>query len=164
MTQGRDERQAYELLHERVTGRALEPGGASISVAQYDAARLEYLDETGQESVVGKAVWPPTSQTIRHKLGGGSWASAMEALGLQANSGRARGASTFSESDYREALMDFMTAAAGEATATSYTAFASWVKQQKADGRRRPSAAAVRAHFGSWSAAKQAVTPDAPPS
>ena len=99
---------AYRLLHERVTGRPPEAGGSSISAAQYDAARSAYLEERGIVARVGVAVWPPTSQTIRQRLGGGSWARAAEALGLTANVGRSRGAGSFSDDDYRAAVAAFL--------------------------------------------------------
>lgn len=155
----RTDRQAYELLHERVKGCAVQPGEPSISVAQYDAARRDYLAETGQTSTAGVNVWPPTSQTIRAHLGGGSWAAAMKALGLSVNAGRAAGSSTFSGADYARTMRDFATAVrAGDVPSDSFSAFAAWVKAQKADGARHPSPAAVRQHYGSWERAKSGMT------
>jgi len=152
---------AYRLLHERVTGVPPQPGEASISAAQYDAARSAYLDERGILAKVGVAVWPPTSQTIRSRLGGGSWARAVEALGLTANTGRSRGGGSFSDDNYRAGVARFLEAAADDAcadvTASSFAAYSAWVKDERAAGRRRPSGAAIRQHFGSWEAAKKAA-------
>lgn len=152
---------AYRLLHERVTGGSPEAGGSSISAAQYDAARSAYLEERGIVARVGVAVWPPTSQTIRQRLGGGSWARAAEALGLTANAGRSRGAGSFSDDDYRAAVAAFLAAAADDGrpdvASASFTAYGAWVKSESDAGRTAPSGAAMRQHFGSWAAAKGAV-------
>lgn len=152
---------AYRLLHERVTGVPPQPGEASISAAQYDAARSAYLDERGILAKVGVAVWPPTSQTIRSRLGGGSWARAVEALGLTANTGRSRGGGSFSDDDYRVAVARFLEAAADDAcadvTSSSFAAYSTWTKGEKAAGRRHPSGAAIRQHFGSWEVAKKSA-------
>lgn len=160
---------AYRLLHERVAGRAPAGGDRSLSAAQYDVARSIYLQEHGIVAKPGVAIWPPTSQTVMKRLGGGSWARAMEALGLTTNAGRSRGAGAFTDDDYRSAVRAFLDVALEEKSATSFAAYTAWAKTQGVggqpqsdDGRpaaaiKRPSGAAVRQHFGSWSAAVEAA-------
>ena len=152
---------AYRLLHERVTGAVPAAGDRSLSAVQYDAARAAYLAERGAVARRGVAAWPPTSQTLMRHLGGGSWACAVESLGLRTNSGRSRGAGAFTDGDYRRAVADFLTAAADSddetATSASFASYTSWARSQSVDGHKRPSGAAVRQHFGAWEAAKAAA-------
>lgn len=152
---------AYRILHARVTGSPPSAGDRAISAAQYDAARTAYLAERHITARPGVALWPPTSQTVMKRLGGGSWAAAMASLELVANTGRARGAGTFGDDDYRRAIVEFLTAAADDddpsVTSTSFAAYSAWAKGRQAAGARHPSGAAVRQHFGGWDAAKSSV-------
>lgn len=153
---------AYALMHARVRGQAPQPGDTSISAAQYDAARTAYLAERHQPSRKGVARWPPTSQTVMKQLGNGSWGDAVASLGLVSNVGRARGAGRFDDDDYRAVVAEFLTAAHDPddhaVTSDSFGQFTTWLRSaSEAEGnapRLRPSAAAVRKHFGTWEAAK----------
>lgn len=152
---------AYRIMHERVTGEFARAGDKALSANQYDAARRKYLSEVGERSRPGVGVWPPTSQTLMHHLGAGSWARAMETLGLSPNTGRARGTGSFSDDDYRAAVAAFLERAADEdddsVTSDAFAHYVAWSTAQRAAGIRRPSGAAVRKHFGSWAAAKQSI-------
>lgn len=152
---------AYRLLHERVHGEPPTRGQKSLSATQYDKARAEYLEEHRIAARTGVSVWPPTSQTLMKRLGNGSWAAAMAALGLTANSGRSRGSGSFSADDYRDAIVRFLSAAADVAdttvTSDSFAQYTTWAKAQTASGTKRPSGAAIRQHFGSWETAKAHV-------
>ena len=67
----------------------------------------------------------------------------------------------FSDDDYRVAVARFLEAAADDAcadvTSSSFAAYSTWTKGEKAAGRRRPSGAAIRQHFGSWEVAKKSA-------
>lgn len=151
---------AYRLLHERVTGEPPRRSEKALSAVQYDKARSAYLAEERIVAKPGVAVWPPTSQTLMKRLGDGSWSAAMAHLGLAVNSGRARGAGSFTDDDYLASVTEFLSAAtdAGDTSITSdsFVEYTAWAKAAS-DGARRPSGAAVRQHFGSWDAAKTAA-------
>lgn len=150
---------AYRLLHERAVGQLPKAGERSLSAAQYDSARADYLAEKRIVAKPGVAIWPPTSQTLMKRLGNGSWSTAMTSLGLTTNSGRARGAGSFSVDDYRCAVAGFLDAVADidnrSVTSDSFAQYTAWAKERSAAGAKRPSGAAVRQHFGSWEAAKR---------
>lgn len=152
---------AYRLLHEKVLGEPPTRGRTSLSAAAYDRARVAYLDEHRILARPGVAVWPPTSQTLMKRLGDGSWAAAMAALGLTTNSGRSRGSGAFSADDYRDAIVQFLSSAMDDAddtvTSDSFAQYTAWARSETANGARRPSGAAMRQHFGSWEAAKAQV-------
>ncbi|QEH92163.1 hypothetical protein FV141_00385 [Dermacoccus abyssi] len=152
---------AYRLLHERAVGQPPTPGERSLSAAQYDSARADYLAEKRIAAKPGVAIWPPTSQTLMKRLGNGSWSTAMTSLGLTTNSGRTRGTGSFSDDDYRFAVAEFLDAAADDdnrsVTSDSFAQYTAWAKARTAAGAKRPSGAAVRQHFGSWEVAKTAA-------
>lgn len=156
---------AYRLLHERVTGNAPGAGDRALSAAQHDRARAAHLAEHGIVAKPGVALWPPTSQTLMKRLGDGSWSSAMTRLDLTSNTGRARGAGSFSDDDYRSAVAEFLSAAGDDddrsVTSDSFAQYAGWAKNQSAAGTKRPRGAAVRQHFGSWETAKAQSADDA---
>lgn len=152
---------AYRLLHEKVHGEPPTRGQRSLSTAQYDKARAAYLAEHRIVARPGVAVWPPTSQTLMKRLGDGSWAAAMAALGLTTSPGRSRGSGAFSADDYRDAVTQFRSAAGDDAdhtvTSDSFAQYTAWAKAQTVNGTKRPSGAAMRQHYGSWEAAKAQV-------
>ncbi|WP_349827831.1 hypothetical protein [Brevibacterium litoralis] len=143
------------------TGRA-----QTLSAAAYDRGRAEVLDGgsgasgAGSTSRAGSRVWPPTSQTVRKVLGGGYWNEAMDAVGYSAgasgagNAGRARGSGRFSPEDYRAVMRTFLAHVEEAGGSASFAAFTAWAKEENTAGRRHPSGAAVRNHFGSWEDAK----------
>lgn len=160
-----DCRSAYRAMHEQAVGAQPAAGDRALSVARYDAARREYLQQHGEASRAGVAVWPPTSQTLMKQLGDGSWAQAMASLGLEVAQGRARGAGRFDDAAYRATVRNFLdaVAVAGSGASASFAAFTAWLAEQKAAGQVHPSAAAVRKHFGSWEEAKTAAQPTTMP-
>ncbi len=127
---------------------------AALSATGYDAARAAWLCEHGMSARAGERVWPPTSQTVRALLGAQYWNDATAAVGLPASTrGRQRGNTRFSAADYSTAIADFLTQSPG---ATAFTDYVNWAKDETIAGRPRPSGAAVRKQYGSWSAAKDA--------
>ncbi|GAA2014646.1 hypothetical protein [Brevibacterium samyangense] len=138
-----------------------------LSAAAYDSGRATLLADlaaaTGTSQPASRA-WPPTSQTVRKVLGGGYWNDAMTAAGYpgtRASVGRARGAGRFSADDYRGTMVGFFSDPTGASAAgESFTAFSDWVKVRREEGEALPSPAAVRNHFGSWEAAKDAGRPE----
>lgn len=161
--QGADQAQAEALLSELAAGAAaaaevIAAGEASpLSAEAYDAARAAWLTAHGMSARSGLRTWPPTSQTVRALLGAQYWNDAMTAVGLPASGrGRQRGNTRFSAADYAQAMRDFLAAAGSSAP---FAAYAPWAKDEASAGRPRPSGAAVRKQFGSWSAAKAAGAP-----
>lgn len=129
---------------------------ATLSVARYEKLRTVALAELGQQSSKGVALWPVTSQTVMKRLGNGSWSDALRALGVEAVArGRARKGLRFTGDDYVEAMKQFLgdSEADSDASSRTYSSYVNWTSAQRDAGVERPSGSAVRAHFGSWSAA-----------
>lgn len=128
----------------------------SISLARYDAERRVVLAEFGLPSGRGRFVWPPTSQTVRRRLGDGHWSDAISRLGMTVSpGGRERGGVLFDASDYAEAVADFLVVCAASGSIDSLDNFSRWVVAELRAGRRRPSAPAVQRHFRSWTEARR---------
>lgn len=121
----------------------------SLTVKEYDACRAEILAHHHISSGRGQLTWPPTSQTIIKRYNG-YWTDALKALGMKTHPGRRRGGLKFDRDDYIHALQDFGADCARKQTTPSYKLYQEWVKAQN---KSVPSGAAVRQHFGSWSAA-----------
>ena len=95
---------------------------------------------------------------MRRTLGGGYWNAALAALGYPVSGlGRRPGGGRYSEDDYRDAVGEFLAAAGTSGGSTSFAAYGEWSRTETAADTRRPSGAGVRAHFGSWQAAKDAA-------
>ncbi|MBO1336325.1 sigma factor-like helix-turn-helix DNA-binding protein [Streptomyces sp. VRA16 Mangrove soil] len=132
-----------------------------IAKARYDTWRESVLDELGMESSKGSTPWPPTSQTVMKRLGGGAWAQAQRALGLTPDRrGRPPGGLVYEPQDYPAALRDFLSDAARAGTPTTYQAYEIWVRTQDRAGHRRPAPASIRLYYKSWTTAKRAATAD----
>ena len=145
----------------RAALRVLAAGtAAEFSAEVYDRTRQTVIAGEHSAGLPGHRIWPPTSQTVRRTLGEGYWNSALRAVGLPVSGrGRARGASRYSEEDYRAAVRDFLTAAERAGTPTSFVAYQDWARAESTAGAPRPSGAGLRAHFGGWQAARDAVDP-----
>jgi hypothetical protein len=143
------------ILARAAAGRAAAavPGAAVMSVQAYDRARTHWLGEVGAQAAAGERAWPPTSQTVMKHLGAGRWNPALAAAGLPtASTGRPAGATRFSAADYDGLMVRY----AQEDPAGSFTAFSTWLSALRSGGGNLPSPAAVRRHYGSWSAARAA--------
>lgn len=145
----------------RIARRAVAAGTAdAFSAEAYDRARQDVVAGARSAGLPGHRIWPPTSQTVRRTLGEGYWNSALRAVGLPVSGrGRARGASRYTEDDYRTAVRDFLSAAEHAGTPTSFAAYQEWARAQSGAGTPRPSGAGLRAHYGGWQSAKDAAAP-----
>lgn len=124
----------------------------------YDAARDRAVAGLEHFGDAGHRLWPPTSQTVRKRLGSNYWNEALGALGYPVSGrGRARGAARYSPDDFVAAVADFLADAARTGSSTSFVAYEAWNRDQREESRMRPSGAAVRSHFGGWQAAKDAA-------
>jgi len=131
---------------------------ATITKKRYDEVRRDILNALGLVSAQGVMPWPPTSQTVMKRLGGGYWAEALRYLGLTSSiRGRERGLLRFSEADYDRAVVDFLAQAAATGQATTFEAFGDWIDSEERSGRRRPSSPSIRLRYGTWNNAKRMV-------
>lgn len=130
----------------------------TISKQAYDAERRIAVDDLGLESGRGLRAWPPTSQTIMKRLGGGYWKDALVELGVSVSArGRSRGLLRFDESDYSGAMREFIQHCADIAGPDTFEAYEVWVGREDRAGRQRPSGPAMRNFYGSWINAKRAA-------
>jgi hypothetical protein len=122
-----------------------------ITKDEYDAWRRQWLDRYPKADSVP---WPPTSQTIRKRLGGQFWNEAVKDAGLTPHTrGRSRGALIYRESnEYLLAVAEFLTDAESRQGATSFAEYERW-----ATGRAVPSPATIRNIYRTWTAAKAAA-------
>lgn len=124
----------------------------SLTGQQYDDLRLEFLEEMGVTSTRGTVVWPPTRQTLMQRFG--TWNGSLERFGLSTVArGRPPGALRFSEEDYVDSLRDFTHSCEDQSRPATFVNYGEWVREESQRGDVRPSGAAVRIFFGSWSAA-----------
>ncbi|GHA31095.1 hypothetical protein GCM10010329_63160 [Streptomyces spiroverticillatus] len=130
-----------------------------LSAQNYDAMRKTVLADLGltEHSKKGGAPWPPTSQTVRKRLGQGLWAEVLARLGLQRDTrGRQPGGVLFDREDYLTAMADFLAHCTATSQPSSNDVYAAWITGEERAGRNRPSPQAVRLEFRSWTAAKRA--------
>lgn len=149
---------AYECLAAMAAARAQQRAGdvQALTKKQYDDARAALLASSAVAGVKGAITWPPTSQTLMSRMGGGFWNDAVRALGMRPQAhGRARGELKFSAADYRAAVGEFLQEQRLQQAPATAVEYASGVTRQKRGGCDRPSMAAVRIHFGSWNQAKR---------
>jgi len=127
-----------------------------LSKKAYDQSRLAVLVDFRLSSRKGKTPWPPTSQTVMKRLGGGYWSDALAAVGLTAgDGGRARGLLVFAEGDYESAVSDYLAHVSVTGQSDTFAGYGAWVEDEERAGRRRPSSAAVRLRFINWTNAKR---------
>ena len=140
---------AVRLRNEVRDGRRL-----AISLGRYEKVRSGLAAANQVASRPGQAAWPPGAQTVAARLGGGSWADALRALGVSAETGgRARGSGSLANHDFKAALAAFFHDCHGGGGPTTYSAYCAWVQEERANGRHRPSGSAVRQRYASWSGA-----------
>lgn len=134
----------------------LQDSNLTITKKRYDEEREKVLRQFRKSSGSRALDWPPTSQTITKRLGGGYWNDALASIGVVASTqGRPRGLLIFDEEQYLDAIQDFKQHCAATTTAASYSAFEVWVRHEDRAGRQRPSGPSVRKFFGSWMNAKR---------
>lgn len=128
----------------------------TLSAARYDQLRSEFIAANQIHSGKGLTLWPVGSTTAL-KRAGGSWNAALAQAGLATVStpknstfGKAR----FTAEAFQSAVADFAAAADDAGSAATYQGYVTWQREQKQQGRSdRPSGAAIRNAYGSWSAA-----------
>ena len=129
---------------------AIDTEPVSLRVSEYESCRLEATRLLGFTSAKGVRTWPPTSQTFLKRFGG--WNDTLHAFGLVAtNKGRAKGSLKFTDVDYLDAVRDYCTFCDDSGVVHSFSRYGKWVQTEADLGRKRPSPASVRAHFGTWS-------------
>lgn len=122
----------------------------TITSKRYDQERSEVINDFRIDSMQRLTGWPPTSQTVKRRLGGGYWRDALSAVGIIASErGRTRGLLIFEESDYVDAVQEFAQHCRNTRTPTSYKSYETWVSQEERAGRQRPSGPSLRNFFGS---------------
>lgn len=151
---------AEELV---ITGAALrrevERGrDVAISLEGYEKAREVIAAQNSLPTRAGQAAWPPGAQTVAARLGGTSWARAMETLGVRSSGpGRPRGSGRLTEEDFMDALQQFHQSCQADGSRSTYSAYCTWAREEKAAGRPRPSGSTVRQRYLSWSQACRAA-------
>lgn len=128
----------------------------SLSASRYDQLRADFLTAHRIQGGKGRTLWPVGSTTAL-KRAGGSWNAALNQAGLATSStpknsrfGKAR----FTAEEFQSAVADFAAAADDAGSAATFQGYVKWQGEQKRAGRSdRPSGAAIRNAYGSWSAA-----------
>lgn len=115
--------------------------GVPLTVKQYDGFRRAHQPD------LASGIW-----VIRHF---GTWRSACERAGLEANSTRST-SSRWSDAELLRALADYL---AEPGTTGSYAGYQDWARAT--DGA--PSGALLRSRFGTWAEAKRRLAPGASP-
>lgn len=133
----------------------------TLSATRYDQLRTEFLTAHEVHGGKGRTLWPVGSTTAL-KRAEGSWSAALARAGLatsftpkNSKFGKAR----FTAEQFQSAIADFAAAAEAAGFSATYQAYVTWQGEQKQQGRTdRPSGAAIRNTYGSWSAALAAET------
>lgn len=94
-------------------------------------------------------VWPYPARDLRRRVGNGSWEQTLRAVGLSMKGAAAR----FEAVDFDEAAQDF-TEACSDAESPFFpkdvSTYDTWVINEAAAGRERPSLIEIRRHFNTW--------------
>lgn len=128
---------------------------AGISISEYDEIAEAISRELKIAEIHSGGSWPAPGDELRRHLGQGSWDAALDAAGLKLFSGRGR----FSNADFVEAARGFRNAYGDFGSPKEVSSYDSWVIAETAAGRERPSAIAIRRHFGTWESVIGAVMP-----
>ncbi|MDO5025250.1 MAG: 5'-methylthioadenosine/S-adenosylhomocysteine nucleosidase [Trueperella sp.] len=126
----------------------------SLAAKDYDAYRAKFVVNY-PELKSGAVLWPPTSQTVIKRFNG-YWNDALEAIGLRARRGRARGGLKFTNADYLKALRMYADSSRAQEYKPSFNGYTRWLKDSGNYGKL-PSGAAIRQRFGSWKNALKAA-------
>lgn len=147
------------LANARALKAEVEKGRSLVvSLDEYEKARARLASRNQMPTRPGQAAWPPGAQTISARIGNGSWAEALEKLGIDVHAvGRRKGTGRLTEDDFTQALRQFVRQSATQRTKPTYAAYCQWAKEQRADGIDRPSGSTVRQRYLTWSAALQAA-------
>lgn len=128
----------------------------TLSASRYDQLRTEFLTAHQIHGGKGRTLWPVGSTTAL-KRAGGSWNTALDQAGLATSSAPKNttfGKARFTAEEFQSAVADFAAAADDAGSAATYQGYVKWQGEQKQRGRSdRPSGAAIRNAYGSWSAA-----------
>ena len=139
-----------------VTSQAIRAGDvAGISFTEYDEKAEAISAELEDVQTHMGVSWPVTGWEIREQLGRGFWNAALDAAGLQPPPAGNR----FSATDFAEAASGFRNAYGDFGSPKEVSSYDSWVIAESAAGRERPSAVAIRRHFGTWESVIGAVMP-----
>jgi hypothetical protein len=140
-----------KALSARAAVAKISAESLSLTKNEYEVWRGRWLVTYPKDDAVP---WPPTSQTLRKRLGGGYWNDAVKNAGLAPHlRGRSRGALVYKATDeYVLAVSQFLADAENEQRSTSYDEYDRW-----AAGRPIPTGAGVRNYYGTWNAAKLAA-------
>ncbi|CRH93931.1 Uncharacterised protein [Chlamydia trachomatis] len=132
-----------------------------LSVSQCNRERDALLKRWNLASTKGALLWPPSSQTISARLGGGSWSRATARLGFRANSrGRARGSGRFTSESMAVVLREFIAECERNQIEPTLQEYGKWSKRQRATGRDDvASVATLRQRYGTWSVILASVEP-----
>lgn len=129
---------------------ATDNAKVTLTGARYEALRSEQLIAWSLNSARGTHFWPPSRQTAMARFGG--WSETLERAGLRKSKlGRAKGLLKYSAENYHGAAADFVAWSDDKGVSTSVDRYAHWRSTEAAAGRERPSSAALRNVFGSWS-------------
>jgi len=152
--QGVDDVERARVLGVVAAARRFATDNAKVTLtgARYEAIRSEQLIAWSLNSTRGTHFWPPNRQTAMARFGG--WSETLERAGLRKSKmGRAKGLLKYSAEEYHETAADFVAYADNEGLSTSVDRYAQWRLTERAVGSERPSSAALRNVFGSWSQA-----------
>ena len=104
----------------------------------------------GLASPTGRSTtWPYQAQDLRRRVGNGSWEETLNAVGLSMNGAAAR----FEASDFDAAARDFNDACSDPESPffpKDVSTYDTWVINEAAAGRERPSPIEIRRHFNTW--------------
>ncbi|MEV5053666.1 TY-Chap domain-containing protein [Arthrobacter sp. LAR12-1-1.1] len=138
------------------TSQAIRAGDvAGISISEYDEIAEAISRELKIAEIHPGVSWPAPGDELRRHMGQGSWDAALDAAGLNLFSGRGR----FSNVDFVEAARGFRNDYDDFGSPKEVSSYDSWVIAETAAGRERPSAIAIRRHFGTWESVIGAVMP-----
>ncbi|MFB9777061.1 hypothetical protein [Brevibacterium otitidis] len=158
--QGRTEPEVSNVFGLIAATRAVLAAGTATAFSKdaYDAARVRAVRGLELAGQAGHQLWPPTSQTVRKRLGANFWNDALSSLGFPtSDGGRRRGTFQYSSEAFHGAVSDFLADARSSGGSESFTSYEAWVKDERAAGRARPAGASVRNYFGNWNDAKDSA-------
>lgn len=138
------------------TSQAIRSGDVvGISYAEYNELSGAISRDLQDVTPPHGGSWPVPADDLRRRLGRGFWDAALDSAGLQPSSAGYR----FSAADFAEAAKGFMNSYGEFGSPKEGSSYDSWVIAETAAGRERPSAIAIRRHFGTWESVIRASMP-----